>query len=905
MFCPDAREILNALCGRLIARASGWCFFIFRLKLNQPMNRWSLVCLSAIFLLACEPSNERRAELVDIHVKQANSYLKSGQYRAANIEARNVIQKAPEQAKGFILMAKILVDLGQYKSALGVLDQSPEQSNNNEYIAIRLEALLGRGKFATAIAELENNPSFSDAQPIHAKLLEARALIGLKEVDRAREIYQILSNQDANNQKALLGLADTAILANELETAESLLLKAGELDSENIDIGLLQAKIAIARLDFSTAEDHLSDSLIKLTNTDTITPAKATILSALAEVLVKQGRSAEALIYTQILAEAFPGFEVAQEQYRVALQAFQLGEWEKASEVLSQLLEEFPNFENAGMLLAIIQYQQGDFDTASDYLNETIDPELVHPEITRLAALSNLRSNRPQQVMDMLEAFPATNNDAKLLAIYGQSALMRGDTSKGVNALERAIELEPAIIPAYTTLASYYTEKSPPEPIKALEYLRAAYVHDNSDPALLTRLAQQLISVGEIAEAEQLITEQLTKRQRDAVSLQLAGGFYATQKDYVKATDFYEAALESDPQNYRVALQLAVIAQLKQVGYASVLNAYSRAASIEPQQTRAYEGMLRTAQNTEQVAAAVKRIETLANDENTGAGVAVLAAYFSSVGDIDKAENYLGQLNDQIIDPALLERTQLNVYYASANRSFDNAQYAQAKDKIFAALRLRPKALRLLSMLTEIEIINKQYSEAEKLVAQIGKLNEPLSLQLAGDLFTAKAEIDNAIDAYSQAWEIRPNELLSKRLYALLNKTNARQAATFLQQWLTANPSSRAAAALRSRDLLVAGEFNQAIPLLEKIRENTPDNVTNLNNLAWAYQQVGDARAASVAAKAYQLAPDTAAVADTYGWILYQNGAREQAIELLERAVELDSSNAEIAAHLNEAKNGA
>ncbi|MCH1488568.1 MAG: hypothetical protein L7S59_06355, partial [Pseudomonadales bacterium] len=130
-------------------------------------------------------------------------------------------------------------------------------------------------------------------------------------------------------------------------------------------------------------------------------------------------------------------------------------------------------------------------------------------------------------------------------------------------------------------------------------------MHDNSDPALLTRLAEQLIRVGEIAEAEQLITEQLRKRQRDAVSLQLAGGFYATQQDYVKATDFYEAALKSDPQNYRIALQLAAIAQLKQVDYAGVLNAYSQAASIEPQQTRAYEGMLRGAQNTEQVAAAV------------------------------------------------------------------------------------------------------------------------------------------------------------------------------------------------------------------------------------------------------------------------------------------------------------
>ncbi len=905
MFRPNALEKPNAICGRLIIRVSDFFLIAWRFKVNRPIQRWSLLCLSAIFLVACEPSNERRAELVDIHVKQANSYLKSGQYRAANIEARNVIQKAPEQAKGFILMAKILVDLGQYKSALAVLDQAPEQTNNDKYTVILLEALLGRGKFATAMTELDTNSSFSDAQPVQAKLLKARAHIGLKEVDQAREIYQILSNQDATNQQALLGLADTAILANELETAESLLLKADELDSNNIDIGLLQAKIAIARLEFSTAEDHLSDALIKVTNSDTITPEKATILSALAEVLVKQGRSAEALIYTQILAEAFPGFEVAQEQYREALKAYQLGELEEASEVLSQLLEEFPNFENAGMLLAIIQYQQGDFDTASDYLNETIDPELVHPEITRLAALSNLRSNRPQQVMDMLEDFPDTNNDAKLLAIYGQSALMKGDTSKGINALERAIELEPSIIPAYSTLASYYDEKSPPEPIKALAYLRAAYVHDNSDPALLTRLAEQLIRVGEIAEAEQLITEQLRKRQRDAVSLQLAGGFYATQQDYVKATDFYEAALKSDPQNYRIALQLAAIAQLKQVDYAGVLNAYSQAASIEPQQTRAYEGMLRGAQNTEQVAAAVNRIETLANDENTGAGIAVLAAYFSSVGDIDKAENYLDQLNDQIIDPALLERTQLNVYYASANRSFDNAQYAQAKDKIFAALRLRPKALRLLSMLTEIEIINEQYSEAEKLVAQISKLNEPLSLQLAGDLFTAKAEIDNAIDAYSQVWEIRPNELLSKRLYALLNKTNAPKAATFLQQWLTANPSSRAAAALRSRDLLVAGDFNQAIPLLERIRENTPDNVTNLNNLAWAYQQVGDARAASIAAKAYQLAPDTAAVADTYGWILYQNGEREQAIKMLERAVQLDSSNAEIAAHLSEAKKGA
>ena len=58
-----------------------------------------------------------------------------------------------------------------------------------------------------------------------------------------------------------------------------------------------------------------------------------------------------------------------------------------------------------------------------------------------------------------------------------------------------------------------------------------------------------------------------------------------------------------------------------------------------------------------------------------------------------------------------------------------------------------------------------------------------------------------------------------------------------------------------------------------------------LNNLAWAYQQVKDARALETAERAYKLAPDNAAIADTLGWILVEQGNTKRGIEVLQKAV--------------------
>jgi len=77
-----------------------------------------------------------------------------------------------------------------------------------------------------------------------------------------------------------------------------------------------------------------------------------------------------------------------------------------------------------------------------------------------------------------------------------------------------------------------------------------------------------------------------------------------------------------------------------------------------------------------------------------------------------------------------------------------------------------------------------------------------------------------------------------------------------------------------------------------------PQNVLFLNNLAWAYYQAQDKRALETAERSYKLAPDTAAVADTLGWFLIQQGDFARGMGLLEGAAKVAPTIPEIRYHI-------
>jgi tetratricopeptide (TPR) repeat protein len=75
------------------------------------------------------------------------------------------------------------------------------------------------------------------------------------------------------------------------------------------------------------------------------------------------------------------------------------------------------------------------------------------------------------------------------------------------------------------------------------------------------------------------------------------------------------------------------------------------------------------------------------------------------------------------------------------------------------------------------------------------------------------------------------------------------------------------------------------------------DNPIVLNNLAWLYHEAGDKRALELAKRAHELAPESPEILDTYGWILFVEGSREQGLALLKKAEERAPDNPDVGYH--------
>ena len=88
----------------------------------------------------------------------------------------------------------------------------------------------------------------------------------------------------------------------------------------------------------------------------------------------------------------------------------------------------------------------------------------------------------------------------------------------------------------------------------------------------------------------------------------------------------------------------------------------------------------------------------------------------------------------------------------------------------------------------------------------------------------------------------------------------------------------------------------EAARSLETILKTKKHDAVALNNLAWVYQQMGDARAMDLARQAYVLAPG-AQTADTLGWILTTSGRADTGVTLLRQATTEASTDPRVQYH--------
>ena len=75
-----------------------------------------------------------------------------------------------------------------------------------------------------------------------------------------------------------------------------------------------------------------------------------------------------------------------------------------------------------------------------------------------------------------------------------------------------------------------------------------------------------------------------------------------------------------------------------------------------------------------------------------------------------------------------------------------------------------------------------------------------------------------------------------------------------------------------------------------------------LNNLGWIYFEKDNDKALPTLKRAYELAPESPAILDSYGWVLVKKGKVQEGLVHLKKANKIDPSIQEIADHLKEAE---
>ena len=217
---------------------------------------------------------------------------------------------------------------------------------------------------------------------------------------------------------------------------------------------------------------------------------------------------------------------------------------------------------------------------------------------------------------------------------------------------------------------------------------------------------------------------------------------------------------------------------------------------------------------------------------------------------------------------------------------------------------IAPDKPETLTFKTAYLIKHQQYPEAlalaHKIDLQFPKL--VLGKLLIGDIYLAQKQYEKANEQYQLAYKIQPNErtlLTISDLLIVQNKPS--DAIKLLNTALEKTPRDLAIHFKLANIYQQQNDSKQAETHYDLILAEQNDNVIALNNLAILYTQQNDPRALDLAKRAYEKAPESAAILDTYGHILLKQNQASVGLTILEKAATLAPKQNDIQLHLAEA----
>lgn len=835
------------------------------------------------------------------HVDQAKFYQNQGQLKASVSESTSAIQLYPNRLQPYIVIFETMLLAGNPGEVEFRIDELLNreginlQGNEQKLHFLLAKSLYIQQKLDKAQDELNFISANFKTNTVEEKLLQADIYLAKGEIEKAKEIFTAVSSANTANTDAQLGLSKVAFLEKNPDKANEIVSKITNSENSTTEAWLWKARLAHIEQNYAAAEESYVRALEDISQVDTMTPQKYSTISSLIFVLRQQSKIAEASRYQEILDQSIPG-EIKL-RFETALEYFKNSDYDAAEKELTAILDISSAHNPSGVLLGIVKNYQGDYVEAERILSLYVNDN-TKPEVIKLLASLQLKLNKASSAVNTLQlGLTKHETDASLISLLGISQIASGLNDEGIKNIEEAMQSAPNDIELKIKYAQALATTGKKQ--EALEFITKSFNETPDNGRLLVAYGYYLSESNQIDKAIAVTKDWIKKNSKVADGYLVLGSLYLTDRQYPAAIAQFKKAKSIDAKNPLILLNLGKsYSGNKQPKEAN--DAFYQAVLLAPDSpdtNRMLYSFLTATQPLEDVISNYQQLVKKV-PEATLPHLALAELYLKQ-GSIDKSLAIVSEprFNNNIVAQKLLKAGAQQ----KAKQLVTDGKAKEAKAFIDGLIAKQKNGdIDLSLLLANIYYVSNEDTSGLNIIKELKESHpeSPLPYEFLANQHFQKQEFESAIAEYSQAWEIKPSELLAIKMSQTLKRLESNEALKPLKDWLAIEKNSPRVMTMLAMSYQETGDKEQAIATYEELLTMHTTNAVAMNNLAWLYHEKRNPKAEELAKKASEIAPGNPAILDTYGWILFENGKAEEASKILEKAYGLDQSSAEIKEHL-------
>ncbi len=848
------------------------------------------------------------------YLQQGHEAIQKGDRSTAVIQYKNAVKTNPENAEARLALADIYLAVGDGALASKEMERAAKITSISEQWQLKLvEAKLLEGKHTEADGLLVEKNSTNALYP-EVLALRGDVQLALGNYSNAAKAYAEANKLDKKNIRALLGLAKSALVENDISLAFNYLETAITTEPQNWRSWQLKGSVLVFQAKFAEAIIAIDEAIARegspagQINRNNFPAYLDKVKSLIATQSYEDAQSIIDNLLKHFAKHPAPHhfnglLAYQQKNYQVALESFQT--------VMSLV----PNYQPSLMVMGATQFILGDLEQANKNLTSALGANPNNLLARRLLGATRMKLGDNDDLVALLEPLVAAGNaDAKTLAMVGQAAMLEGQTASGLDYLQRAVDASPEdagirniLIQAYFQAGDFDT---------AIDELNN--IETSSAKAMIVRAH---LAKGNHRAAEKEARQLLAAEPDNADAYVLLGVTQQSRGDKRQAEENYQQAIIKDDKNI-VARQLLAAMAIEAKNNNEASNYYSEIIAINPHDEKALVGLASLAAQEGNDDKAIKFLQTAreGNEQAIRARM-MLANYFFQQRDLDSVNQLLQEMEDKvsgakellllqgrvaqvsgktdealvIVDKLLkMEPKAAPLYFEKANLLMRKGKKTEARLALREAARLSPEFLKAKMALAQLELELGNSRVAMKHATDMQKSADDVAAGylVAADVYFKQKQYKKAQSAYQQAFERAPLASVAGKLLSAYQKSGeTAKAINIVREQLkeTDNLGMRLALAI---SLHTDGQLDAAEKEYLQVLEQNEKTLVALNNLANLYIESDLSKAQTFAERAYQQNAKSAAIIDTLGWIYWLQGDADKAEEHLQQALALTSAEA-------------